>query len=195
LERGTDEGVLAYYNSRPSLCSFLQDPGHYERPRIEWILDRARGGRLLEIGCADGGLTELLSRQVEEIVALDACQASITALRNRRIPNITTHPTLAEAFEPGGRFDWIVMSEFLEHVRNPAGLVTRAVQWLAPGGRLLASSPDGRWGDDSIEHLQVFDLASWTALFVTSGGRSIRVFRIRDREGRDRWLGADVSAD
>jgi 2-polyprenyl-3-methyl-5-hydroxy-6-metoxy-1,4-benzoquinol methylase len=86
------------------------------------------------------------------------------------------------------------MSEFLEHVRDPGGVVARALGWLTPGGRLLASSPDGRWEADSIEHLRIFDLPSWAALFARPETESMRLFRIRDVEGRSRWLGADVTA-
>jgi SAM-dependent methyltransferase len=138
LEAGADEGVVTYYNSRPSRCSFLQDPEHYERPRIEWILETAKGGRLLVIGCADGGVSALLATQVGSMVAVDVCEASITELLARGLSNLEAYVGLAEAYEPDLRFDWIIMSEVLEHVRKPYRLVARTLRWLAPGGRLLA---------------------------------------------------------
>lgn len=194
LEAGTDEGVVTYYNSRPSRCSFLQDPAHYERPRIEWILETARDGRLLEVGCADGGVSVELATQVCSMVAVDVCEASITELLARGLPNLEAHVGLVEAYEPADRFDWIIMSEVLEHVRKPERLIARTLRWLAPGGRLLASSPEGHWEGDSIEHLHVFDMESWFRLFARAGARSVRVFKISDRSGCDRWLGADVTA-
>jgi 2-polyprenyl-3-methyl-5-hydroxy-6-metoxy-1,4-benzoquinol methylase len=194
LAEGTDGSVVAYYNSRLSMSSFLEDPDHYERPRVDWILQSVKGGYALEMGCADGGMTALLSPRVDRLLAVDVSEASVRTLANRGLKHVQTRVSLAESFEPAERFDWIVMSEFLEHVRDPATLVRRSLNWLAPGGRLLASSPDGRWEADSIEHLHEFTLASWATLFTGSGVRSARVFRIRDRAGRDRWLGADVSA-
>ncbi len=194
LEDGTDPGVVAYYNSRLSVASFLQDPDHYERPRVDWMLQNVRGGRALEMGCADGGMTALLAPLVEKLVAVDVSEASVRALAERRLSHVDARVSLAESFEPQERFDWIIMSEFLEHVRNPGLLVTRALEWLTPSGRLLASSPEGRWEADSIEHLHEFTLSSWGVLFTSAGARSARVFRIKDRQGRDRWLGADVSA-
>lgn len=194
LESGTDEGIATYYNSRPSRCSFLQDPEHYERPRINWILETAHGGRLLEVGCADGGFSALLASQVSSMVALDVCRFSMDELLARRIPNLEARVGLAESYEPGELFDWVVMSEILEHVREPERLVARALGWLAAGGRLLASSPDGQWEADSIEHLHVFDLKSWAEMFAGAQPRSLRVFKIPDRSGRDRWLGADVTS-
>jgi len=195
LDEGTDASVAEYYNSRLSDCSFLVDTEHYERPRIDWMLDTIRAGRLLEIGCADGGMTALLAPRVDGILALDVCSASIQALKARRLPGVRSQVGLVETFDTLERFDWILMSEFLEHVRSPATLIERALQWLAPGGRILASSPLGQWEHDSIEHLQTFDLASWAALFTLPGVRSVRVFALQDRDGRDRWLGADVARD
>ncbi len=194
LESGNDEGIVAYYNSRPSRCRFLQDPGHYERPRVDWILGSVRGGRALEVGCGDGGLSAQLAATVESLVGLDVCAESIRDLSALGLSNVEATTGLVESFAPIERFDWIVMSEFLEHVRDPGGVVARALGWLTPGGRLLASSPDGRWEADSIEHIHVFDLQSWAALFARPETESIRLFRIRDGEGRNRWLGADVTA-
>ena len=193
LESGTDEGVQRYYNSRLSDCSFLADPAHFERPRIDWMRARIEGGTLLEIGCADGTMTAMLAGKVTRLVALDLCQESIERLRARSLPNVEGVCGFVEHFSPREPFDWIVMSEVIEHLRDPAGVVARGLGWLAPGGRLLLSSPDGSWEGDAIEHLHVFDLASWCAMLVRGGARDLRTFKIKDRDGHDRWLGAEVT--
>jgi 2-polyprenyl-3-methyl-5-hydroxy-6-metoxy-1,4-benzoquinol methylase len=194
LESGTDDGVRSYYNSRLSDCSFLEDPNHYERPRIDWILERIVGGSVLEIGCAEGTVTAMLAPHAARVVGLDVCQAAIHRLRERRLRNVECHVGLIEEFEPAERFDWVVASEVLEHLRKPEVAVARWLSWLRPGGSLLLSSPDGTWEGDAIEHLHVFDLESWCSILVRGGARAFRVFEIRDRKGRDRWLGAQVEA-
>jgi len=195
LESGTDEGVQRYYNSRLSDCSFLADPAHFERPRIDWMRARIAGGTLLEIGCADGTMTAMLAGKVTRLVALDLCRESIERLRTRSLPNVEGVCGFVEHYSPREPFDWIVMSEVVEHLRDPAGVVSRCLGWLAPGGRLLMSSPDGSWEGDAIEHLHVFDLASWCSMLVRGGARDLRTFKIKDRDGRDRWLGAEVTRD
>jgi 2-polyprenyl-3-methyl-5-hydroxy-6-metoxy-1,4-benzoquinol methylase len=195
LESGTDDGVRAYYNSRLSECSFLEDPAHYERPRIDWMLERVAGGTVLEIGCADGTVTAMLARRVGRAVGLDVCAQAISRLRSRGLPNVECRVGLIEDFTPTEAFDWIVVSEVLEHLRHPQEAIGCWLGWLRPGGTLLLSSPDGRWEGDAIEHLHVFSLESWCSMLVHAGARAFRVFRIRDRGGRDRWLGAEIYAD
>ena len=195
LEGGTDEGVQRYYNSRVSDCSFLVDPTHFERPRIDWMREKVTGGALLEIGCADGTMTAMLSPQVKRVVALDLCQESIERLRARKLENVEDVCGFVERYSPREPFDWIVMSEVVEHLRDPAAVIARCIAWLAPGGRLLLSSPDGDWEGDAIEHLHAFDLGTWSAMLVRAGARDMRAFKIKDRDGRDRWLGAEVVRD
>jgi len=192
LEDGSDEGVERYYNSRVSDCSFLADPAHFERPRIDWMREKVEGGTVLEIGCADGTVTAMLAEKTDRVVALDLCRESVERLRARGLPNVEAVCGFVERFEPGRSFDWIVMSEVLEHLRDPGAVIGRCLQWLAPRGRLLVSSPDGHWDGDAIEHLHAFDHASWSRMIIAAGARDVRTFRIKDREGHDRWLGAEV---
>jgi 2-polyprenyl-3-methyl-5-hydroxy-6-metoxy-1,4-benzoquinol methylase len=192
LADGTDEGVQRYYNSRVSDCSFLQDPGHFERPRIDWMREKAKGGTLLEIGCADGTVTAMLAAQVTRVVALDLCRESIERVAAHRLANVEAVCGFVEHYSPAEPFDWIVMSEVLEHLRQPASVIARCIDWLKPGGRLLLSSPDGDWEGDAIEHLHSFDLGSWSEMLIRAGARDVRIFKIKDRDGRDRWLGAEV---
>jgi len=190
LAEGSDASVARYYGSRITECSFLLDLEHYERPRVEWLLDIVGGGRALEIGCGDGGFTAVLSRQVDRVVALDVSQPSIRALEARQLPNVEHHAVLVEHFSTTERFQWIVMSEVLEHLREPLGTVRHCLEWLAPGGRLLITTPNGRW--ESVEHLHEFTMESLCALFARAGVRDLRVFAIPDRNGCDRWLAADI---
>jgi 2-polyprenyl-3-methyl-5-hydroxy-6-metoxy-1,4-benzoquinol methylase len=193
LAEGTDEGVSAYYNSRPSDCSFLASADHYERPRIDWMLTRVQGGALLELGCAEGTVTAMLAERVERVVALDLCQESVDRVRARQLRNVRAVAGFIEHYQPAETFDWIVASEVLEHLRDPLRCVSSCLRWLKPGGSLLISCPDGDWEGDAIEHLRTLDFESFCSLMIRAGARSLHAFRIPDRTGRDRWLGARVS--
>jgi len=193
LEDGTDEGIQAYYNSRLSDCSFLANADHYERPRVDWILERISGGVVLEVGCADGTFTEMLARRADRVIALDLCEASVLRLRNRGLKNVEGHVGFVEHFHPSQLCDWVVLTEVLEHLRDPQQALKLCVGWLNPGGSVLVSTPDGDWDGDAMEHLHVFHLESFGALMSNAGGDSLQVFRIKDRQGRDRWLGAEVT--
>lgn len=191
LEQGTDESIASFYRSRVTHCEFLSDPEHYEHPRAQWILSRAKGGRLLEIGCGNGGMTRLLAPRVDSVVALDISTPSLDVVKSLQLPNVETCESLVESFEPSGTFDWIVMSEVLEHLRRPAAVVARCTQWLAPGGSLLVTTPNGRW--ESNEHLREFSLRSFAEVLLRSGAESVAIAYCRDTQGRRRWLVGQVT--
>ncbi len=188
LEEGTDRSVTDFYNSRVTKCEFLDDPTHYEYPRAAWILEHANGGDLLEIGCGNGGMTKLLSARVSHITALDVSAPSLKTLDDLALPNVTTVQALIENFEPQRSFDWIVMSEVIEHLREPFGAVDRAFEWLSPGGKLLITTPNGHWETD--EHLHVFSLPSFCEMLGRIACEQVTAGYCRDGDGRRRWLTA-----
>jgi 2-polyprenyl-3-methyl-5-hydroxy-6-metoxy-1,4-benzoquinol methylase len=51
---------------------------------------------------------------------------------------------LFEDYSPGRTFDNIVLGHVLEHVTDPVAILNRTRDWLAPGGRILASVPNSR---------------------------------------------------
>ena len=188
LEEGTDSSVTDFYNSRVTKCEFLDDPTHYEYPRAAWILENANGGDLLEIGCGNGGMTKLLSTRVSQITALDVSEPSLKQLEGLALPNVTTVQALIENFEPQRSFDLIVMSEVIEHLREPFGAIDRAFDWLSPGGKLLITTPNGHWETD--EHLHVFSLASFCEMLGRINCEQLTAGYRRDADGRRRWLTA-----
>ena len=192
LEAGDDDSVASFYRGRVTDCSFLDDPNHYEYPRAAWLRKQVRGGRLLEIGCGNGGMTRLLAPQVDRLVALDVSTPSLAAVNALGLPNVETSEALVEHYQPRIAFDWIVMSEVIEHLRRPGEVVAQCVRWLAPGGSLLITTPNGHW--ESNEHLQEWTMDSFSEMLGGAGGESIAASYLRDRDERRRWLVGRVSA-
>lgn len=192
LETGDDQAVAAFYSGRVTDCEFLLDPNHYERPRAEWILSRVSGGRLLEVGCGNGGMTRLLAEKVTAVVALDVSAPSLAAVRQLGLSNVVTVQGLVEQHAAASEFDWVVLSEVLEHLRHPSDVLARCVGWLRPGGRLLITTPRGHW--ESNEHLQEFEMDQFAALVGGAGAESVYMSHLRDSADRRRWLVAELTA-
>ena len=188
LEEGTDESVAAFYNNRVTGCEFLDDTTHYEHPRAVWVLENVGGGDLLEIGCGNGGMTRLLAPKVANLTAFDVSEPSLRQLEELGLSNVTTASGLLESFDPGRHFDCIVMSEVIEHLRDPLFAVRRAFDWVAPGGTFFLTTPNGHWESD--EHLHEFSLESLSTLLARTGCESMEMGYLRDRENRRRWLTA-----
>lgn len=123
---------------------------YYPAERWEWPVVRdmlIRAGRaqsLLEIGCGDGRFLEML-RDVPALRAcgLDTTASSVAKCRARGLDarEETIEDHLRRMPENAGRFDVVAAFHCLEHVADPAGLVSEALALLAPQGRLLISTP------------------------------------------------------
>lgn len=191
LEEGSDESVSAFYNSRVTGCEFLEDPNHYEHPRAAWVLEQVSGGTLLEIGCGNGGMTRLISPRVERITAFDVSLPSLKQLEELGLPNVETAQGLIENYDPGHSYRWVVLSEVIEHIREPLPVVRKAYDFLAPGGSLLITTPNGHWESD--EHLHEFSFPTFCNLLSQTGCEEVQIGYLRDCDNRRRWLTAILS--
>lgn len=115
------------------------------RAREELVLDTLAGlrpdgnwGRILDVGCGDGLFFEKLSALGDvEGVEMDPTgmdPAGPSASRIRVQP-------FDERFQPGHRYGLIVMLDVLEHFSDSGAALRRAVDLLAPDGRILITVP------------------------------------------------------
>lgn len=113
--------------------------------RTPYLCDIVRGKRLLDVGVvdhfADSGqhLHRHLARAAAESLGVDVLHDGIEVLRragfNVRVCDITR-----EAIE--GAFDVIVAGEIIEHLGRPEALFQLGCRNLAPGGRLVVTTPN-----------------------------------------------------
>lgn len=188
LEEGSDESVSKFYNDRITDCEFLDDPGHYEYPRSQWVVSVISGGELLEIGCGNGGMTRLLSPRVDSITAFDVSRPSLAELEKLELPNVRTEHGLVENFRPAKKFDWVLLSEVIEHLRDPKDIVKRSFEFVAPGGTMVLTTPNGHWESD--EHLHEFSMTTFAEILSVTGCESFECSYLRDRDNKRRWLTA-----
>jgi 2-polyprenyl-3-methyl-5-hydroxy-6-metoxy-1,4-benzoquinol methylase len=102
-----------------------------------------RGDSILEMGPAEGVMTELLVRTGSSVTIVEGSRVFCDSIA-RRWPNVDVVHGLFEDFAPAQRFDNIVLGHVLEHVEDPAAIVARAAGWLSPHGRILAAVPNSR---------------------------------------------------
>ena len=102
-----------------------------------------KGGKVLEMGPAEGVMTPLLLGVCESLTLLEGAEHFCDDLR-RRYPQATVVHSLFENFTPQETFDFITLGHVLEHVEDPVAIVTLAVSWLKPGGKMIAAVPNSR---------------------------------------------------
>lgn len=102
-----------------------------------------RGRSLLEVGAAEGIMTELLSRTGLDLTIVEGAETFCDDLR-RRFPDATVVHSLIEDVEIEGPFDTVVLGHVLEHVDDPIAALATVRRLLAPGGRILCAVPNAR---------------------------------------------------
>ena len=167
---------------------------------------RGEGRRVLDLGCAAGYLSEILAERGYSVTCIDW-------------PG-TPHPPTVEfsgadldnGIGPvGGRFQYIICADLIEHLRDPLRLLKECRELLAPGGTLVASLPNSahwyfRWnvlmgrfpqherGLFDSTHLHFYNWAGWVNLLARAGFRieSVRCSSVPFGLALPRWEGTPL---
>ena len=146
------------------------DSGEILRQRIDWMVDQARGPRILDLGCSEGVLEILLARKGFNVTGVDINAEALAFARDllAREPEEVrsrvrfVHGDLAQARLLDDRFDTLVMGEILEHLEDPQTLLNRSLDLIRPNGRVIITTPFGYHPDE--DHRQTFCLSDSIAL-------------------------------
>lgn len=114
------------------------------RDQLHWLrhsLGGLFGLRVLEIGCYDGYLLSLLEAEGAVGTGVEPSHAAAEFAREHRGLDVRTG-LLEEVSLPESRFDLIVMSHVLEHVRDPRATLERCHKLLRDGGMLFVEVPN-----------------------------------------------------
>lgn len=149
-------------------------------------------GRVLDLGCASGGLLALLRPHASHLAGLEL---SATAARAAaQVADVVVQGALEDPDLPfeAGSFDLVVLADVLEHLADPVAALRRATGWCRPGGAVLLSVPNvahwqarltlarGRWpaedsGTFDASHLRWFTRASVATLLRDGGLEAIEL--------------------
>jgi 2-polyprenyl-3-methyl-5-hydroxy-6-metoxy-1,4-benzoquinol methylase len=101
-----------------------------------------RPGPALEMGCFDGGMTELIAARYSDLTVVEASSelvAQAGARLGRRARFVTG--TFETVVLPQ-RYDAIFLIHTLEHLDDPIGVLRRVNDWLTEHGRLFVAVPN-----------------------------------------------------
>ena len=102
----------------------------------------APNSRVLDVGCGTGVITDTIRRQKSaSIIGIepDAGRVQRAVARGLDVHLGVLSPDFIRQHGP---FDYIVFADVLEHLPNPAEIVTMASGGLKPGGSVVASIPN-----------------------------------------------------
>jgi SAM-dependent methyltransferase len=102
------------------------------------------GSHVLDIGTADGSVAQALVDRGCRVwgIEVDADAARDAERVCERVIVGDVEQLDWQTSLEGRRFDVVLLLDVLEHLRDPAATLKRAVSHLAPGGRIVASIPN-----------------------------------------------------
>jgi len=99
-------------------------------------------GRTLELGCYQGDMTELLLEHFPRITVIEASAELCSRVAQRFAGRIAVVHATFEQARIDEEFDQIFLIHTMEHLDDPVAVLSRAREWLAPGGSLFVAVPN-----------------------------------------------------
>jgi SAM-dependent methyltransferase len=182
---GLGSGEMAFDTHDEYELKSSDDTSH--RRILQWFAHKPPS-RVLDLGCADGRLAELLRLSGHEVTGVDLHKSEGVGERVDRFFEADLDRGIPA--EVGDGFDVILAADVLEHVRDPRCLLEQSQEHLRPGGRMIASVPNiGHWyprtrvalgrfdydrrGILDVGHVRFFTRRSFERI-VKSAGLSVR---------------------
>lgn len=117
----------------PILLNFLNDM----KP------EKGKKLRVLDIGCGNGSLSNLLAQKGYEVVGIEDSISGVAAA-TKSFPEckfINASIYDLPYSELGGEFDVVISAEVIEHLIYPRELIKSAKRCLKPNGRVILTTP------------------------------------------------------
>ena len=108
-----------------------------------WIAPRCGGLRVVDMACGEGYGSAVLAEHAADVTGVDANPEAHEHARLRYgRPGLRFERGLVEEWDDGAPWDAIVFLQTIEHVQDPAALLRRFGELLAPGGVAYVSTPN-----------------------------------------------------
>lgn len=148
--RPTSVALAALYELLPGGQQFIPGERGPAMSRFAWsniadpsyrkVLAALPPGDILDVGCGQGGLLQLIVESGRSGSGVDFSAASERAGRARGLD--IQRANLNDFVPQSGRYDGIVLRHVLEHIEDPVGLLERLRGGLRPSGRIVLEVPN-----------------------------------------------------
>jgi len=156
--------------------------------RLRYVIDRAdiKGKPVLDVGCGGGLVSEALASAGAQVTGIDMAVPALNVAREHAKESgyeIAYIESTAEDFAQNHReqFATVTCMELVEHVPDPASIISACADLVAPGGHVFFSTVNRTW----LARLLVIWVAEYVLGIVSKGTHTYARF-IRPEE-MERW--------
>jgi 2-polyprenyl-3-methyl-5-hydroxy-6-metoxy-1,4-benzoquinol methylase len=109
----------------------------------EIFMRYAKKGSVLELGPAEGLMTERLVQSFQDISVVEGSSVFCEQIKSR-LPSIKVYNSFFESFDCDEKFDNIILGHVLEHVDDPVKVLEHIKTFLKPNGLIFAAVPNAK---------------------------------------------------
>lgn len=118
-------------------------PGRTWEAALHGLLGLFRAGRVLDVGCGDGAIAQLVAFRAQAVVGLDANRKVLAAAKKRLagLPHVALrHGDMHRLPFGDASFDAVLLMNALDCSEEPARALGEAARVLRPGGTLAGAA-------------------------------------------------------
>lgn len=148
-KQGTVFNYIDHYQKDGQECDYFEerDAGteHADRRVREYIISQIqkKSGKILDVGCGSAWVARNMCPKNYEVISMDISLEN-TSGALEKYPFENHSAVVADVFSlpfNDNVFDYIIASEIIEHVIDPAAFVQNLMRILKPGGTLIVTTP------------------------------------------------------
>lgn len=127
------------YSYRDNKLNFSHE---YLLPTVQAVLKKSKPKQVIDLGCGNGSVANVLQTQGYEVIGIDASESGIAQARSS-YPNVRfEHQSVyADIRTLHGTFPAVVSLEVIEHLYSPLAFMNTVANILEPGGIAIISTP------------------------------------------------------
>jgi len=164
--------------------------GVYDIARLTWTIDEffptPKNLNVLEIGCGDGAMLQLLATRGAKAQGIDASSSGIARCRQNGLAAQCLDVSTDGIPFPAESFELVISLETFEHLMNPFYALQEVRRVLRPAGRFICSVPNPLTGHPYL-YPGLFDYPNFRQ-FLVQGGFTISRVRPWEWAPRDTIL-------
>jgi 2-polyprenyl-3-methyl-5-hydroxy-6-metoxy-1,4-benzoquinol methylase len=171
--------------ARQSVSEMKQATARLYLAEIRRYSGQQQNGRLLEVGCGDGDFLVSAESEGWQVTGVEYASAACAKVRARLKRGEVHCGELQQIALPTELFDLCVLSDVIEHVRDPLSFLREVHRVLKPGGSLFIATPSidswsarfmkQKWMEFKAEHLLYFDRQTLQTALAKTGFREVIV--------------------